>query len=125
MRTLTKPHDATSGAPIPIRTSQTSHNFTFPLRISHSWRLEEGNTFMPTGIRTASVPYESTPASLHIHTLLIHLPCYIQVGKAFKPSTNRSGRLPILSIRIHYVSCEPHFLPPSSTSTNCTVGEPA
>ena len=42
--------------------------FTFSLRISHSWRLGAGDTYLPTGIRTAAVPYESTPASLHIIT---------------------------------------------------------
>ena len=39
-----------------------THNLTFSLRVTHSWRLGAGNTYLPTGIRTPAVPYESTPA---------------------------------------------------------------
>ena len=70
---LTKPRIATNGAndsnekiPEPYRTIRIILHF-FPL-ISHSWRFGAGDTYLPTGIRTAAVPYESTPASLHIIT---------------------------------------------------------
>ena len=54
-----------------------TYKFTFSLRISHSSRFGAGDTYLPTGIRTAAVPYESTPASLHIHALHMNLP-YLQ-----------------------------------------------
>ena len=44
------------------------HYLTFSLRIRPSWRFGAGVTYLPTGIRTAAVPYESTPASSRIIT---------------------------------------------------------
>ena len=70
---LTEPRIATNGAHDPNEKNPRTipnhvHYFTFSLRISHSWRFGAGDTYLPTSIRAAAVPYESTPASLHIIT---------------------------------------------------------
>ena len=75
---------ATNGAHDPNEKSPNhTHYFTFSLRISHLWLYGAGDTYLPTGIQTAAVPYQSTPASLHIITypcrmgqsLRINSPC--------------------------------------------------
>ena len=90
-----------------------THNLTFSLRISNSWT---------TGIQTAAVPYEIIPASLHrpIHAMWAKTYGYIyrticmalrtvRSKKTYNPNRSRIGRMAVRSIRIHYVSCEPHY----------------
>ena len=68
---LTKPRFATNRAHDPNK-KNSSYNepyalfYIFSIGISHSWRFGAGDTYLPTGIRTAAVPHESTSASLHI-----------------------------------------------------------
>ena len=46
-----------------------TQDFTFSKPISHSWWFGARDTYLPSGIRTAAVPYGSTPASLQIHAV--------------------------------------------------------
>ena len=59
------------------------NKFTFSFRISHSWRFGAGDrtTYLLTGIRTAVVPYESTPnLPQHTYALFISF-IYLQYYK--------------------------------------------
>ena len=38
------------------KSPNNTHNFTFSLRISHSWRFGAGDTYLPTGFRAATSP---------------------------------------------------------------------
>ena len=118
---LSKPHIAINRAHYPNeKMSNNTHNFTFSLQISHSWRFGAGDTYLPTSIRTDAVPYKKIQVIWAYlacaFTMFMYQPCtvprmnYTQYSLSYArydQSKNRNtNRISVKwrSIRLHYVS---------------------